>query len=108
MTNSKVEKLLCKRRGILKMIAITPSLIKASPVTLARSCGQPNCRCRKGRKHVSLYLSQSCKSRTKMTYIPHSYEKRVKECVENCRKLLKYISDLSEINLEIIRKRGRI
>ena len=108
MTESRVERLLRKRQKIIKAIDITPRIIKASPVSLARECGQPNCRCRKGKKHVSLYVSQSYKSKTKMTYIPHRYEPVVIECVKRHKQLLKHIEELSKVNLEIIRQRGNV
>ena len=108
MANSKLEGLLRKRQKVLKTIDVNQRIIKGSPVSLARECGQSNCCCRKGKKHVSLYVSQSYKSRTKMTYIPHRYENLVEESVERCRKLFKRIEALSEINLEIIRQRGKL
>ena len=76
---ASVKGLLRKRQRILSAIKLSPMIIKGSPVSLARECGRPNCRCLKGKKHVSLYVSQSYKARTKMTYIPHRYEKTVKE-----------------------------
>ena len=107
MVSVKVKGLLRKRRRILKVLeVVNPRIIKASPVSLARECGGSNCRCRKGKKHVSLYVSQSYKARTKMTYIPHRYEKVVKECVERHQGFLKAVGELSEVNLEIIRNRG--
>ena len=105
---ASIKGLLRKRQRILKTIELNPRIIKASPVSLARECGRPNCRCLKGKKHVSLYVSQSYKARTKMTYIPHRYEETVKECVASCRRLLKAVGELSEVNLEIIRNRGKI
>ncbi len=105
---ASVKGLLRKRQRILNAIKLNPRVIKGSPVSLARECGRPNCRCLKGKKHVSLYVSQSYKAKTKMTYIPHRYEKAVKECVESCRQLLKAVGELSEVNLAIIRNRGKI
>ncbi len=105
---ANVKGLLRKRQRILKAIELNPRIIKGSPVSLARECGRPNCRCLKGKKHVSLYVSQSYKARTKMTYIPHRYEKTVKECADSYRRLLKAIGELSEVNLAIIRNRGKI
>lgn len=108
MTSLGIEDLLLKRQKVVKAIELNQRIIKGSPVSLARECGQPNCRCRKGKKHVSLYVSQSYKSKTKMTYIPHRYENLVEESVKRCRKLFRAIEELSEINLEIIRQRGKL
>lgn len=106
--DKKVKGLLRKRRLMLKALQVNPRIIKASPVSLARECGRLNCRCRKGKKHVSLYVSQSYRGKTKMTYIPHRYEEVVNESVERCRQLFKALGELSEVNLEIIRKRGKL
>ena len=48
----------------------TDPLIRGCLVTMIRVCGRSNCRCAKGYKHRSLYLSQSVKGKLKMIYIP--------------------------------------
>lgn len=97
-----------KRRRTLKALQVNPRIIKGSPVSLARACGQPNCRCRKGKKHVSLYLSRSLKGRTTMLYIPHRYEDAVQEGVAEYKKILKILDELSQANLEAIKERRSI
>lgn len=97
-----------KKRLKHKVLRVNASLIKGSPVSMARECGQPNCRCRKGKKHVSLYLSRSVKGRTTMLYIPHRYEDAVKEGVAEYKRVLSVLDGLSEANLEAIKKRRSI
>ncbi len=108
MTNIKVKGSFRRKRRALKIVRVNPRIIKGSPVSLARECGQPNCRCRKGKKHVSLYLSRSVKGRTTMTYIPHRYEDVVKEGVAEYKRILKVLDELSEVNLEAIKERRGI
>ena len=91
-----------------KTLRIRARIIKGSPVNIARECGQPNCRCRKGKKHVSLYVSRSVKGKTTMTYIPHRYEEAVKEGVAEYRRISSVLDELSEATLEAIKKRGSI
>jgi len=98
----------CKKRRARKVLRVNPRIIKGSPVSLARACGQPNCRCLKGKKHVSLYLSRSVKGKTTMTYIPHRYEDMVKEGAAEYKRVLDVLDKLSEANVEIIKKRGSI
>lgn len=104
----KVKEMLSKRRRALKVLQVNPRIIKGSPVSLARACGQPNCRCRKGKKHVSLYLSRSLKGRTTMLYIPHRYEDAVQEGVAEYKRMLKVLDKLSQANLEAIKERRSI
>lgn len=106
--SAKPKELLRKKKRVFKILRINSRIIKGSPVSLARECGQPNCRCRKGKKHVSLYLSRSVKSRTTMTYIPHRYEEVVQEGVAEYKRILKVLDELSEVNLEAIKERGSI
>lgn len=108
MMSIKVKGLFRKRRRILKTLRVNPRIIKGSPVSLARECGRPNCRCRKGKKHVSLYLSRSVKGKTTMTYIPHRYEDIVKEGVAEYKRILRVLDELSEANVEAIKKRRSI
>lgn len=108
MVSVKVKGLPRKKRQILKILRVNPGIIKGSPVSLARECGQLNCRCRKGKKHVSLYLSRSVKGRTTMTYIPHRYEEAAKEGVAEYKRILKVLDELSEANLKTIKERGSI
>lgn len=104
----RVKGMSSKRRRTLKALPVNPRIIKGSPVSLARACGQPNCRCRKGKKHVSLYLSRSLKGRTTMLYIPHRYEDAVQEGVAEYKRILKVLDKLSQANLEAIKERRSI
>jgi hypothetical protein len=108
MVSAKVKGAFRKKRRVQKILRVNPGIIKGSPVSLARVCGQPNCRCRKGKKHVSLYLSRSVKGRTTMTYIPHRYEEAVQEGVAEYKRMLKVLDELSEVNLQAIRQRRGI
>lgn len=89
----------------LRKVAISKRVIKGSLVWLARDCGKSNCRCMKGKKHVSLYLSRNIKGRTTMTYIPRRYAKAVEEAVKNYKKVLLQLEGISRVNLAAI-KRG--
>ena|SRR3990167_4421453 len=108
MVGIKAKGLLRNRRRTFKILRVNSRIIKGSPVSLARECGHPNCRCRKGKKHVSLYLSRSIKGRTTMTYIPHRYEDAVKEGVAEYKRILRVLDELSEVNLEAIKERRSI
>jgi hypothetical protein len=77
----------------------TEPLIRGSLVTMVRVCGGKHCRCLRGYKHRSLYLSQSSKGKLKMIYIPKEAEEAAKEGVFNYRKLKKLLNRLSQIHI---------
>lgn len=104
----KNEAVLKKRQALYLQIPRSPKIIKGSLVELRRVCGKANCRCGNGEKHRSLYLSQSYRGRTRMTYIPRKYEKEITECVQRHKELVRIADKISELNIKIIRERGKI
>jgi hypothetical protein len=72
---------------------------------MRRVCGKPNCACRKGRKHISLYLSRSVAGRTSMVYIPRKKEKAAREASARYHTIVSLLSELSEIHLKKLLKR---
>lgn len=103
MSHKVLTDMLEKQKELARHIPRSPKVIKGSLVELKRTCGKPNCRCLKGEKHKSLYLSQSKKGKTKMTYIPRKSEEKVKEYVKRHKKYIKILDELSELNIKIIK-----
>ena len=106
MSHKTLTDMLKKQKEIVRGMPRGHRIIKGSLVELKRTCGKPNCRCRKEEKHVSLYLSQSKKGKTKMTYIPRKSEKQIKEYVKRYKKYIKILDDLSELNIKIIKQKA--
>jgi len=75
-------------------------VIRGSAVIMERVCGSGSCRCMKGHKHRSLYVSQYHKGAARMVYIPKEFEKKVLRMVGNYRMLKSAIYKASELNLE--------
>ena len=74
-------------------------VIRGSTVIMERVCGSESCRCLKGQKHRSLYVSQYHKGSPRMVYIPKANEKKVLKLVDNYRTLKSAIYKASELNL---------
>lgn len=83
----------------------TEPLIRGSLVMMARVCGGKNCRCLKGYKHRSLYLSQSRNGKLRMLYIPRAAEEAAKEGVLNYRKVKKILNRLSQIHMARLKRK---
>jgi hypothetical protein len=77
-------------------------MIRGSAVFLERACGKPNCRCAKGQRHRSLYLSRSQKGKTTMAYIPKEHEQKLLEAAERYKRVQSLLNRLSEANLKKI------
>ena len=78
-------------------------IIKGSLVNLKHTCGKKGCKCYRGEKHISLYISRSRKGKTVMLYIPKSKEKYVKECVKRYKDILKKLDQFSANAIEKIK-----
>ncbi len=73
-------------------------LLHASLVTMRRVCGNPNCKCARGEKHVSLYLCRWIphEKRQRMLYVPRDWEERVKRWVGNYQEVKKLLEEVCE------------
>ena len=87
-------------KSLRREIALSHEVIRGSVVFLKRRCGKSNCRCVKGHKHRSLYLSKSRKGKTTMTYIPARFEIKLMEAAGRYRRIQNLLNNLSEDNLK--------
>ena len=81
------------RSRLHKLLDDADGLVHGSLIRMARTCGNPRCKCAvKGEKHVSLYLGQTRKGKTRMKYIPKAWDPNSTEfCLFlplGCRKWL--------------------
>ena len=84
-----------KARSKLAQIVHEKGFLRGTIVTMSRVCGNPNCRCAKGQKHVSLYLSRSEGGKPKLMFIPKRYEEMVKGWVDNSHKIKELMEEVS-------------
>lgn len=84
-----------KRRGLPGI----GDIICGTAVVMKRACGKEGCRCLRGHKHKSIYISQYHKGAGRMVYIPKGNEKSVLRLVENYRILKSAMRKASEVNM---------
>jgi len=96
--------LLKKRREAAKQRPQLEKVLRGSIVIVKRSCGKAGCRCQRGQKHQSLYVSQSNNGKTRMIYIPHKAEDETRRWVDNYRALKNTLEKISEINIQMLTK----
>jgi len=79
------------------LIADADGFVHGSIIRMARTCGNPRCKCAtKGEKHVSLYLGQTRRRKTRMKYITKAWETRIKRWAVNYRKAGDLLEQISE------------
>ena len=91
-----------ERAARSKLVQLLQSriVLRGSLVSMARVCGKERCRCTRGHKHVSLYLSTRVGKERKMVYIPSQMEAEVRSWVEAYREVEALIDELSQARLE--------
>jgi hypothetical protein len=92
-----------RRDAKLKLISEAGSMIQGSLATIGVSCGNPNCKCARGEKHVSHILNKKVRGKSKSLYIPKDMVETVREWVNENRRVKKLMKEVSDLNEQIIR-----
>ncbi len=102
--------LLQKRRKAAKDMPRIEGILRGSIVVVKRYCGKANCRCQKGHKHRSLYISQSNNGQSRLVYIPQRSEEQVRRLIRNYQALKNVMEDISRINIQLVTtfSRGKV
>jgi len=91
-------------KSLRREIALSREVIRGSVVFLRRACGKTNCRCARGQKHRSLYLSRSKNGKTSMTYVPKKHEQKLLEASGRYQRIKALLNELSEANLKKLKE----
>ena len=83
-------------RSRLAQLLHEHEVIRGSVVSMARRCGKAGCRCERGEKHVSLYLSVVIQGKRRMLYIPADLEQEVRARVQAYREVEQLTQAVSE------------
>ena len=70
-------------------------LIRGTLQVRMRRCGKPNCKCRRGERHRSLYLVVSENGRLRQLFVPKDWELRVREWVQDYGRVKGLLEQLS-------------
>ncbi|MEW6070697.1 MAG: DUF6788 family protein [Candidatus Thermoplasmatota archaeon] len=71
-----------------------------------RVCGKPNCKCQRGAKHISLFLTRSTGGKIEQLYIPREKEELVRRWVENYRVVQELLEKISSIYWDRLKQKG--
>ncbi len=92
-------------RSQLARIVHDKNYLRAAPVTMSRVCGNPNCHCAQGEKHVSLYLSRSVGGKTQKLFVPEAYAVQVREWIGNYRRIRQLLEQVSDDLWQAVKER---
>lgn len=95
------------KEQILSSLPPMNHVIRGSLITRSIKCGKANCHCATGKGHISLYLSSFYHGRTNMDYVPAVWESWMRKGLENYEVIQDLLSELTELNLELFRRREK-
>jgi len=93
------------RRSLLarqKELQAKSPVLAASLVTIRRACGNPNCRCARGQKHLGHYLTWKLKTKTQTAYVPVDLVPQVKQWTQEHRRLKQLVREITQLSLALI------
>ena len=86
-----------------KQLQAKSPVLAASLVTIRRACGNPNCRCARGKKHLGHYLTWKVKAKTHTAYVPVDLVAQAKQWTQEHRRLKQLVRELTQLSLALIR-----
>ncbi len=92
------------RSKLAKLIS-EAGILRGTLSTRERTCGKPTCKCSKGEKHVSLYMTFSEEGEYNQLFVPKDLEEVVKAWVSNHHKARDLLEEISRVHREKIEKR---
>lgn len=101
------QKLKERKAWILSSLPQADNVMRGSLITRSIKCGKPNCRCATGDGHKSFYLSSYYHGNTHLDYVPKSWETCISENIKTYEGIQNLLSELTEINLELFRRREK-
>jgi len=96
-----------RKSWILNSLPPMEDILRGSLIKRSIKCGKPNCHCATGDGHMSFYLSSYYHGNTHMDYVPKSWEARIRKSMEDYGVTQDLLSELTEINLELFRRREK-
>jgi len=97
--------LVARRQELADSLPLLDQVIRGSLITRYVKCGKSNCRCASGQGHPSLYLSSLHEGKTRLVYVPMSWEPWVQQRLDNFHCTQDILVELAEINLELLQRR---
>jgi hypothetical protein len=92
-----------RREAKLKQVRGAGPQIQGSLATIRVRCGNPNCRCSRGEKHVSHILNSKVGGRSRSLYVPVDMVEEVRQWLHEQRRVRKLLKDVSELSGQIVR-----
>jgi hypothetical protein len=105
MNRSQMTKRERESRSRLKSYIGSKGFVRGTVSVRERVCGKANCRCTRGEKHVSLFLTRSKDGTVEQLYIPREKEELARRWVENYRVIQGLLERISSVYWDRLKRK---
>lgn len=95
-----------RSRSRLKLFISYSGFLRGTLTMREHTCGKPNCKCTRGQKHRSLYLTRSKNGKVEQLYVPKEKETAVKQLVKQYRIVQDLLEKISLVYWNRVKKGG--
>ena len=81
-----------------------PDLMKGSLAQTSRACGKKGCHCETGQKHPIYFFTFQLNGKKQVLSIPTQFLDQVQKLIDNWKHHKDLIEELTDINVQLIRK----
>jgi hypothetical protein len=98
-----IPQLLARRDRLASQVPDLKATLQGALLTQRRRCGNPGCRCARGKLHGPyIYLSARVARRTRLLYIPAVLAAAVRDRVSLTKQFEATLAAISAVNLELL------
>ena len=107
LSELSVRRLLARRRRLAGEVSEPERTLRGVLVREGRRCSSAGCRCRRGQLHGPYaYLAIYTGGRSRTIYVPAMVQAACEQQVELTRRNEALLAEISQINLELLRRRA--
>jgi len=92
-------------RSQLKQMLLGLGVVRGTLAVRHTTCGKANCRCKRGLKHVALYLVASEEGQLRQLFIPKSLAAQTRQWVASYQRVRELLEELSRLHWERLEQR---
>lgn len=105
MYRSQMTKKERENRSRLKPYISYKEFVRGTLSVRERVCGKHNCKCQRGEKHISLFLTRGKDGKIEQLYIPKEKEELVRRWVKNYRDAQELMEKISSIYWDKLKRK---
>lgn len=107
LSELSVRRLLARRRRLVAGLSEPERTLRGVLLREGRRCSSEGCRCRRGELHGPYsYLAAYADGRSRTIYVPAAVQAACEASVELTRRNDALLAEISQINLELLRRRA--